>query len=327
MRLATLRDGTRDGRLVVVRRDRAVYAEAAAIAPHLQSALDQWDAVAPRLAALAAQLEAGHVAGTPVAPNRFHAPLPRAYEWLDGSAFLNHVELVRKSRGAPLPETLTTDPLVYQGGSGVFLGPTDDIPWRDPAWGLDFEAEVAVILGDTPMGTTAHQAASLVRLVTIVNDVSLRGLVPAELAKGFGFVTAKPATAFAPCAVTPDELGPAWSEGRVHLPLVTTYNGKRFGDPNAGPEMHFSFYDLMAHITKSRALTAGTIIGSGTVSNRDRARGSSCLVEARMIEQLELGAPKTPFMQVGDTVQIEMRDAAGHNLFGSIAQRVVAWSA
>lgn len=323
MKLGTLRDGSRDGKLVVVRRDNAVYAPADGIAPNLQAALDGWDDVAPRLEALAADLEAGRVDGLPVEPDRFHAPLPRAYEWVDGSAFLNHVILVRKARGAEPPPTLREDPLVYQGGSGHFLGPTEDIPLADPEWGLDFESEVAVILGDTPQGTTAADAHRYVRLLVLVNDVTLRNLIPAELAKGFGFFQSKPATAFGPFAITPDELGDAWRDGRVHLPLRTIYNGRLVGDPDAGPEMHFSFFDLIEHICKTRSFTAGTILGSGTVSNEDRARGISCLAERRMIEIIETGAPQTPFMRPGDTVEIEMLDGRGRSLFGRISQKVV----
>ena len=316
MRLATLRDGTPDGALVVVGPDGRSFARAAAVAPTLQAALDDWERAAPRLAALAA--------GEPLDPKRLGPPLPRAFEWIDGSAFLNHVILVRKARGAEPPTTLTTDPLVYQGGSGVLLGPNDDIPLADAAFGLDFESEVAVILGDTPRETTAAQAHRHVRLLMLVNDVTLRNLVPAELGKGFGFFQSKPATAFSPFAVTPDELGPAWRDGRVHLPLRTFYNGALCGDPDAGAEMHFSFFDLVAHIARTRAFCAGTILGSGTVSNADRARGVSCLAERRAIETIDTGRASTPFMAVGDTIAIEMRDAAGRDLFGRIEQRVVA---
>jgi len=323
MKLATLRDGSRDGRLVVVRRDNAVYAPADSIAPNLQAALDDWDRTEPLLRRLAADLEAGKVDSLPVEPEKFHAPLPRAYEWVDGSAYLNHVILVRKARGAEPPPTLREDPLVYQGGSGHFLGPTEDIPLPDPDWGLDFESEVGVILGDTPRGTKASEAGQYVRLLVLVNDVTLRNLIPSELAKGFGFFQGKPATAFGPFAITPDELGDAWKDGRVHLPLRTIYNGELVGDPEAGPEMHFSFFDLIEHICKTRSFTAGTILGSGTVSNEDRARGISCLAERRMIETIETGAPRTPFMKVGDTVEIEMLDRQGRSLFGRIQQRVV----
>lgn len=322
MKLATLKDGTRDGRLVVVRRDLTTCAGAEAIAPTLQSALDRWSACEPRLRALAEQLEQGQVASEPFDPKRAHAPLPRAYEWIDGSAFLNHVRLVRRARNAEIPPTLESDPLVYQGGSGTFLAPTDDIPLREVEWGADFESEVAVILGDTPMGTSAAQAAPAVKLVLLANDVTLRNLVPTELAKQFGFFQSKPSTAFSPVACTPDELGSAWKDGRLHLPLRTTYNGRVVGEPNAGPEMHFSFFDLIAHITKTRAYTAGTILGSGTISNAERSRGISCLAEQRMIETIDAGKPTTPFMKVGDTVAIEMFGPDGKSLFGRIEQRV-----
>ena len=331
MKLASLRSGGRDGELVVVRGDGQVFTPAApVVAPGratMQAALDDWMNVAPRLGALAAALEAGTVAGQALEPRALASPLPRAYEWIDGSAYLNHVILVRKARGAAPPETLTTDPLVYQGGSGVLLGPTEDIPLGDPAWGLDFEAEVAVVLGDTPQGTRAADAAGCVRLLMLVNDITLRHLVPPELAKGFGFFGSKPATAFSPLAVTPDELGPAWREGRIHLRLRTTYNGELVGDADAGPEMHFSFFDLIAHITRTRAFTAGTILGGGTVSNADPSRGVSCLAERRARETIAGGQPITPFMKPGDTVAIEMVDDAGRSVFGRIAQRVVAGGA
>lgn len=323
MKLATLKDGTRDGKLVIVRRDNAVFTHASDIAPTMQAALDNWDNVVADLNARAAALEAGTADHHPVDANALMSPLPRAYEWIDGSAYINHIVLVRKARGAEPPETLETDPLIYQGGSGVLLSPTQDIPLRDESWGLDFESEVAVILGDTPMGVSREDALNYVRLVVLVNDCTLRNLIPPELAKGFGFFQSKPASAFSPFAVTPDELGDAWKDGRVHLPLKTYYNGELFGDPDAGPEMHFSFADLIAHIAKTRAYTAGTLLGSGTVSNEDRSRGSSCLAEKRMIEKIDDGAMVTPFMKPGDTVRIEMLDADGHNIFGTISQKVV----
>jgi len=318
MRLATLRDGTRDGALVVVGADGRTFARAARVAPTLQAALDDWARAAPALAALAPH------AAEPLDPARVGPPLPRAYEWIDGSAYLNHVRLVRKARGAAPPPTLETDPLVYQGGSGALLGPRDDIPLVDPAWGLDFESEVAVILGDVPRGTPAADAHAFIRLLVLANDITLRNLVPAELDKGFGFFQSKPATAFSPFAVTPDELGGAWRDGRVHLPLRTTYNGALAGDPDAGPEMHFSFFDLVAHVARTRAFAAGTILGGGTVSNADRARGVSCLAERRAIEMIDGGVAVTPFLSPGDTVAIEMRDAAGRDIFGRIDQKVVA---
>jgi fumarylacetoacetate (FAA) hydrolase len=324
MRLATLRDGTRDGRLAVVRRDGLAVADGSGIAPSLQAALDRWEQVEPRLRDLCQELDAGRVPGLPFDPRSVQAPLPRAYEWLDGSAYLNHVRLVRRARGAEPPATLTTDPLVYQGGSGVLLGPTDPIPLGDPAWGLDFEGEVCVITGDVPRGTPAGAALRHVRLLCLANDVSLRNLIPAELAKGFGFLQSKPATAFSPFAATPDELGPAWRDGRVHLRLTVRLNGAVVGDLEAGPEMHFSFADLLAHVARTRALTAGTLLGSGTVSNEDPARGISCLAERRARELIESGAPRTPFLQAGDRVEIAMLGPDGQDLFGRIDQVVAA---
>lgn len=322
MKLASLKRG-RDGELIVVARDAQRFAPATAIAPTLQAALDDWERASPRLVALAADLESRVVVGEPLDPRRLASPLPRAYEWVDGSAYLNHIVLVRKARGAEPPATLETDPLVYQGGSGVLLSPTDDLPLPDAGWGLDFEAEVAVILGDTPRGVSSADAARHVRLLTLVNDVTLRNLVPDELAKGFGFFCSKPASAFAPLALTPDELGDAWRDGRVHLRLRSTLNGQLVGDPEAGAEMHFSFFDLIAHITRTRGFVAGTLLGSGTVSNRDPERGISCLAERRMIETIAGGKPKTPFLHAGDRIQIEMLDRAGCSLFGCIDQRVV----
>ncbi|MFZ5444211.1 MAG: fumarylacetoacetate hydrolase family protein [Myxococcota bacterium] len=322
MKLATLRNGTRDGALLVVKQDLSAWTPAAHIAPTLQAALDTWEQAEPQLRALAAELEAGRVKSEPYDATRLLAPLPRAYEWVDGSAYLNHVILVRKARKAEPPPTMKTDPLVYQGGSSEMLAPTQDIVVRDEKFGVDFESEVAVVLGDTPMGTTAADAGKYVRLIMLVNDVTLRNLIPDELAKGFGFFQGKPASAFSPVAVTPDELGPAWKDGRVYLTLQTWLNGTLVGDTHAGPEMHFSFFDLVQHITKTRNFTAGTILGSGTVSNEERARGVSCLAETRMIETIESGAPKTPFMKDGDRVEIEMKGLDGRSLFGRIDQRV-----
>jgi fumarylacetoacetate (FAA) hydrolase len=324
MKLATLKDGSRDGRLVVVSTDGASYADASAAAPTLQAALDQWETAEPKLRQIAAKLASGQGAAGKVDPTKLAAPLPRAYEWIDGSAFINHIVLVRKARGAEPPATLKTDPLIYQGGSGVLLGPTDDIPLADAAWGCDFESEIAVVLGDLPQGTKKADAGKYIRLVMLCNDVSLRNLIPAELEKGFGFFQSKPASAFSPFALTPDELGPAWRDGRLHLPLVTHLNGKKFGDPDAGAEMHFSFLDLIEHIAKTRSYTAGTILGSGTVSMEDRARGSSCLAEQRMIEKIDAGQMTTPFLKPGDRVDIEMLDPAGKSLFGRISQKVVS---
>lgn len=324
MKLATLKDGSRDGSLIVVRRDGEVYTPATDIAPSMQDALDRWDDVEPALRERAAQLESGDVEHHTLDTSKLSSPLPRAYEWIDGSAYINHIVLVRKARDAEPPETLETDPLVYQGGSGVLLGPNEDIPMTNAEWGLDFEAEVAVVLGDTPMSVSKDDADEHVKLLMLVNDLTWRNLIPGELAKSFGFFQSKPATAFSPFAVTPDELGDAWEDGRIQLPLKTYYNGELFGDPHAGPEMHFSFRDLIQHLTKTRAYTAGTILGSGTVSNEDQSRGSSCLAEKRMIEKIETGEFVTPFMKVGDTVKIEMHDESGNNIFGTIEQKVVA---
>lgn len=325
MKLATLRDGSRDGRLMVVRRDGEVAAPSPDPWPTLQRALDDWELAQPALRAISEQLERGAIEGVPVDPQRLGPPLPRAFEWVDGSAFLNHVILVRKARGAVPPPTLETDPLIYQGGSGDLLGPRDPIPLRDPAWGLDYESEVAVILGDVPAGTTAAAAGKFIRLVMLVNDCTLRNLIPDELAKGFGFFQSKPASAFSPFAVTPDELEAtgAWRDGRAYVRVRSTYNTKVVGDCDSGPEMHFSFLELIAHIAKTRRFTAGTILGSGTVSNADRARGVSCFAEQRMVETIETGKPTTPFMAIGDRIEIEAFDAAGGSPFGKIDQTVV----
>ena len=323
MKLATLRDGSRDGRLLVVRRDGDAGAPSPDAWPTLQRALDDWEAAEPALRDLADQLERGVIDGMPIDPHRLGAPLPRAYEWVDGSAFLNHVILVRKARKAEPPKTLETDPLIYQGGSGDMLGPRDPIELRDPAWGLDFESEVCVVLGDVPMGTSADDASKYVRLLLLANDCTLRNLIPDELAKGFGFFQSKPATAFSPFAVTPDELGEHWRGGRAHIRVRSTYNGNMVGDCDAGPEMHFSFCDLIAHVAKTRRFTAGTILGSGTVSNADRARGISCLAERRMIETIEQGKPATPFMSVGDRIEITAMTPDGAQPFGAIEQLVV----
>jgi len=325
MKLATYKNGTRDGALHVVSRDLARCVAVPDIARTLQEALDNWLEAAPRLQAAYAQLNTGHVSGElTFDPARCHSPLPRAYQWADGSAYLTHVELVRKARGAEVPASFYTDPLMYQGGSDAFLPPLAPIPLRDPAWGLDFEGEVGVVTGDVPLGASLEQCAQAIRLVLLVNDVTLRNLIPNELAKGFGFFQSKPATSFSPVAVTPDELGDAWQGGKVHLPLLVDYNGQRFGQPNAGVEMQFSFPQLVAHVAKTRELAAGSIVGSGTVSNSDRKVGSCCLAEVRMIETIEQGAPVTPFMKLGDTVKIEMRDASGASIFGAIEQKVAA---
>ena len=326
MKVATLRDGSRDGRLHVVRRDGQTALPSPETWPTLQRALDDWDAAEPALRTLADKLDSGAAGGTPVDPLRLGPPLPRAFEWVDGSAFLNHVILVRKARKAEPPATLQTDPLIYQGGSGDLLGPRDPIELHDPAWGLDYESEVCVVLGDVPLGTVAADAGKYVRLVMLANDCTLRNLIPDELAKGFGFFQSKPATAFSPFAVTPDELqaSGSWREGRAHVRVRSTYNEQVIGDCDAGPEMHFSFFDLIQHLAKTRRFTAGTILGSGTVSNADRARGVSCLAERRMIETIEQGKPSTPFMVVGDRIEVEAFDATGTSPFGKIDQRVVA---
>lgn len=326
MRLATVRDGSRDGALIVVASDGTRYAPASAVAPSLQAALDTWATSSPLLLTLSKQLDEGFVPSERLDPSALLAPLPRAYEWVDGSAFLNHVELVRRARGAELPPELYTDPLVYQGGSGVLLGPNDPLPLGHPDWGLDFEAEVAVVLGDVRLGAAGSEAEDAIKLFLLANDVTYRHLVPAELKKGFGFFQSKPATAFSPFAVTADELGGAFRDGRVHLRLRSSINGSLVGDPDAGTEMHFSFCELIAHIARTRAFTAGTLLGSGTVSNRDRRRGVSCLAERRTLEVLERGAPETPFLSVGDSVRIEMLDASGRSIFGAIEQRVIASS-
>ena len=325
MKLASLRRGGRDGRLVVVSRDLTRCQLVPGIAPTMQAALDDWPAVAPKLIERAAALErnSSHADVIPFDPAACAAPLPRAYHWVDGSAYVNHVELVRKARGAEMPASFWTDPLVYQGGSDDLLGPRDDVPFGDTEWGIDLEAEVAVITDDVPMATTAADAAAHIKLLVLVNDWSLRALIPGELAKGFGFYQSKPATAFSPVAVTPDELGPAWRDSKVHLPLLSRINDRDFGHPDAGTDMTFSFAQLIAHVTKTRRLGAGTIVGSGTVSNYDRSRGASCLAEKRTLEQLEFGAPRTPFLQFGDRVAIEMLDADGRSIFGALDNRVV----
>ncbi len=323
MRLATLDDGTRDGALHVVHSDGLRSTSAASIASTMQRALDEWESAEPKLRALAATLEAGTTTGAPIDFANVRAPLPRAYEWVDGSAYINHIILVRKARGVDPPKTLRTDPLVYQGGSSDMLGSRSNIELPNAEWGLDFEGELGVILGDTPLGTKPDEAGKYIRLFVLLNDLTLRNLVPNELEKGFGFFNSKPATAFAPFAITPEELGGSLLGGRVHLRLRSILNGTLAGDPEAGPEMFFSFHDLIAHITKTRRFGAGTILGSGTVSNEDRARGVSCLAERRMIEIIDSGKPSTPFMKAGDTIAMEMLNANGRDLFGKIEQRVV----
>ena len=327
MKLASLKGPGRDGTLVVVSRDLARAVRAEAIAPTMQQALERWDTVAPRLRDVAASLEGGHERhafdfAASLKRGEVDAPLPRAYEWLDGSAYLSHVERVRRARNDKVPESFYTDPLMYQGGAGGMMGPRDPIRALSEDWGIDLEGEVAAIVGDVPMGATAAEAAKAVRLVTLVNDVSFRRLIPAELAKGFGFVNGKGANALAPVAITPDELGESWKDGKVHLRLACHVNGARLGNPAAGVDMTFSLFDLIVHAAKTRELAAGTIIGSGTVSNHDAQAGYACLMDARLVEQVEGGAAKTPFLRFGDTVSIEMRDAQGASVFGAIEQSV-----
>lgn len=329
MKLATLKDG-RDGRLVVVSRDLARCASAANVAPTLQAALDSWTTARPELEFIAAELESG--GGDGFDETTCASPLPRAYQWADGSAYVNHVELVRKARGAEMPDSFWTEPLMYQGGSDSFLGPRDNIPVAELAWGIDFEAEVTVITDDVPMGITAADAIAHIQLIMLVNDVSLRGLIPGELAKGFGFFQSKPSSAFSPVAVTPDELGDSWKDAKVHLPLLSFLNEQAFGRPEAGTDMTFDFGQLVAHAAKSRPLCAGTIVGSGTVSNKldggpgkpiaDGGAGYSCIAEIRTIETINDGKPTTPFMQFGDRIRIEMRDQNDASIFGTIDQIV-----
>lgn len=333
MKLATLKNGTRDGALVVISQDLSRYAHANHIVSTLQEALDDWDTHSPALNALADALNAEENLGQTFDQAAAMSPLPRAYQWLDGSAYVNHVELVRRARGATMPDSFWTDPLMYQGGSDTFLAPHDPIRLADEQWGIDMEGEVAVIVDDVPMGSNREAALAAIRLIMLVNDVSLRALIPSELGKGFGFVQSKPSSAFSPVAITPDELGSAWKGGKVHLPLLVFHNNAPLGKANAGEDMTFDFGELISHAAKSRDLCAGTIIGSGTVSNRQSGGpgqpinlggvGYSCLAEIRVVETLEYGKPKTPFMGFGDTVRIEMNNAQGQSLFGVINQTVV----
>ncbi len=332
MKLATLKNGTRDGKLVVVSRDLTRLTDASFLAPTLQAALDNWRRIAPHLAALSESLEHGSVPSERFHEHDAHSPLPRAYQWADGSAYVNHVELVRKARNAEMPASFWTDPLMYQGGSDAFVPPRDPIRMADEAWGIDLEAEVAVIVDDVPMGANTDQAREAIRLVMLVNDVTLRALTAPELAKGFGFFQSKPSSAFSPVTVTPDELGDAWDGGKLHLPLCVDLNGKPFGRANAGVDMTFDFPALIVHAAKTRPLSAGAIIGSGTISNKkdggpgkpvaEGGSGYSCIAEQRMIETIESGEAKTPFLHFGDTVRIEMKDKAGHSIFGAIEQKV-----
>lgn len=327
MKLASLKTDTRDGALIVVSQDLKKAVAVPGIANTLQGALERWDAVAPHLRKIYDSLNKGEALKSvfDFDETKVASPLPRAYQWLDGSAYVNHVELVRKSRGVEMPESFWTDPLMYQGASDVLLGPRDDVPLADEAFGIDFESEIAVVTDDVPMGISAADAAKHIKLIMLVNDVSLRVVAQEEMKKGFGFLNSKPASAFSPVAITPDELGDAWKDGKVCLPLVTHWNGKLFGKPNAGTDMVFNFPTLVAHAAKTRYLSAGSIIGSGTVSNKDRSVGSSCIVEQRTIEKLEKGESTTPFMKFGDTVRIEMLDAKGQSIFGAIDQKVVQY--
>jgi len=333
MKLATLKDGSRDVQLVVVSRDLASAHYATGIASRMQQVLDDWGFMSPQLQDLYDALNAGRARHAfPFDPAQCMAPLPRAYQWADGSAYLNHVELVRKARNAEVPASFYSDPLMYQGGSDDFIGPCDPVVVASEAFGIDFEAEIAVVTGDARMGATPAQALDGIRLVMLANDVSLRNLIPAELAKGFGFFQSKPATAFSPVAVTPGELGEAWQGGRVHLPLHSTWNGRKVGLCDAGEEMTFHFGELIAHIAKTRNVRAGSIVGSGTVSNKgvekkgrmEWPKGYSCIAEKRCIETIQDGQPSTEFMKYGDTIRIEMKDAQGQSVFGAIDQEVVA---
>ncbi len=331
MKLASLKLG-RDGHLVVVSRDLKTAVDAGEIASTMQDSLDRWDECAPRLKAKYDALNAGTVEGFTFVETACASPLPRAYQWLDGSAYLNHVELVRKARGAKVPESFYDDPLMYQGGSDTFIGPRDAILASDEAYGIDMEAEITVITDDVPMGVSPESAIDHIKLVMLVNDVSLRGLIPGELAKGFGFVQSKASCAFSPVAVTPDELGKAWEDATIDLPLLVDYNGSAFGKANAKTDMTFNMAQLVAHAAKTRHLCAGSIIGSGTVSNKfegsegkkieDGGVGYSCIAEVRMIEKIQTGEFKTPFMSFGDTVGIEMHDVAGNSIFGRIENKV-----
>ena len=324
MKLATYRDGSRDGQLVVVSRDLSTAHYATGIADRLQQVLDDWNFLSPQLQDLSETLNHGKCRHAfAFDPRQCMAPLPRAYQWADASAYLNHVELVRRARGAEMPESFATDPLMYQGGSDALLGPCDDVVCPSEDCGIDFEAEVAVITGDVPMGATPERALDGIRLLALANDVSLRNLIPAELEKGFGFLQSKPATAFSPVAVTLDEVGEAWDgQGRLHLTLQSTWNGRKVGMGDAGTGMHFHFGQLIAHLCKTRNVRAGSIVGSGTVSNKDWSRGYSCIAEKRAIETIESGTPKTEFMRYGDRIRIEMKGTDGTSVFGAIDQRV-----
>lgn len=328
MKLASYNNGRRDGQLMLVSRDLTKTVAVPAIAHTMQQLLDGWDLLRPQLQELYDALNEGMLDNAQAFDEaKCLSPLPRAYQWADGSAYVNHVELVRKARGAEMPETFWTDPLFYQGGSDSFIAPKADIPLASEDWGIDFESEIAVITDDVPMGVSTDNAAKHIKLLMLVNDVSLRNLIPGELAKGFGFFQSKPSSSFSPVAVTPDELGVRWEDSKVHLPLITSLNGELFGRPNAGVDMTFDFSQLIAHVAKTRPLGAGAIIGSGTISNYDRSAGSSCLAEKRMLEVIAEGKATTPFMRFGDTVRIEMLDDNGVSIFGSIDQKVVEYKA
>jgi fumarylacetoacetate (FAA) hydrolase len=324
MKLGSLKAGGRDGTLVVVSCDLTRAVNAAAIAPTLQAALDDWSDAAPRLNALSAELNDGSAVGAfALEMSALAAPLPRAYEFVDGSAYLPHVERVRKARGATVPESFYTDPLMYQATSAGFLGPRDPVLVASEEFGIDLEAEVIVVTDDVPMAVTPEQASAHIQLVGLINDVSLRGLIPGELAKGFGFLQSKPRSALSPVLVTPDELGAAWQGDKLHLPMRTWLNGKWFGEAECGVDMQFSFAQLVAHVAKTRPLTAGTIVGSGTIANQDTSKGASCLAEQRTVEKLRDGQPSTPFLKFGDRLRIDITDAAGASIFGSIEQQIV----
>ncbi|MDO6695750.1 fumarylacetoacetate hydrolase family protein [Aliiglaciecola sp. 3_MG-2023] len=334
MKLASYKNANRDGQLVVVNKSLTQCVLVTDIASTLQQALDNWTQMSPKLESVYQQLNAGTLKDTlSFDSKKCESPLPRAYQWADGSAYVNHVELVRKARGAEIPDSFWSDPLIYQGGSDDFIGPTDNVALPSDQWGIDFEAEVAIVTDDVPMGTSAENSGQHIKLIMLVNDVSLRGLIPGELAKGFGFFQSKPASAFSPVAVTPDELGDKWIDNKVHLPLISEYNHKLFGCPEAGIDMTFDFSQLVAHAAKSRNLGAGTIIGSGTVSNKQGTEygtsieeggvGYSCIAEVRMIETIRDGKPSTEFMKFGDQIKIEMKDEGGNSIFGSIELKIV----
>ncbi|MGD8383882.1 MAG: fumarylacetoacetate hydrolase family protein [Lysobacterales bacterium] len=326
MKLASLKTGGRDGGLIVVSRDLEQFVPAAEVAPTMQAALDDWQQAAPRLNTLYEKLNRGECPGAQkLDVNALSAPLPRAYEFVDGSAYLPHVERVRRARGAEVPETFYVDPLMYQATSAGFLGPRDPVAVVSEDYGIDFESEIVVVTDDVPMAVTAEDAARHIQLIGLINDVSLRNLIPAELAKGFGFLQSKPRSSLSPVLVTPDELGESWRESKVHLPLHSTLNGEFFGEPEAGVDMQFDFARLIAHAAKTRPLAAGTIVGSGTIANEDTSRGASCLAEIRMLEIIADGEPSTPFMRFGDTIRIEMFDASGDSIFGAIQQRIVKY--